>query len=74
MRFGLSMVVWHSTTVFSRYPTTVRYKDMSEIPTRKRAAYRRRYELLDKLALDIQSSCVLYESGFSKDAKENTAL
>jgi uncharacterized protein len=45
---------------FFEIPATVRHKDMSEIPTRKRAAYRRRYEMLDKLALDIQSSCVQY--------------
>jgi len=38
----------------------VRHKDMSEIPTRKRAAYRRRYEMLDKLALDIKCRCAQY--------------
>jgi uncharacterized protein len=42
---------------FFEIPTMVRYKDMSEIPTRKRATYRRRYQMLDKLALDIKSSC-----------------
>jgi uncharacterized protein len=42
---------------FFEIPAVVRYKDMSEIPTRKRAAYRRRYQMLDKLALDIKSSC-----------------
>lgn len=45
---------------FFEIPATVTRKDMSEIPTRKRAVYRRRYEMLDKLALDIQSSCVQY--------------
>jgi uncharacterized protein VirK/YbjX len=45
---------------FFEIPTLVRHKDMSEIPTRKRAAYRRRYEMLDKLASDIKSSCVQY--------------
>jgi uncharacterized protein VirK/YbjX len=45
---------------FFEIPATVRHKDMSEIPTRKRAAYRRRYDMLNKLALDIQSSCVRY--------------
>ena len=43
---------------FFEIPAIVRHKDMSEIPTRKRAVYRRRYEMLDKLALDIKSSCV----------------
>jgi uncharacterized protein VirK/YbjX len=45
---------------FFEIPATVRHKDMSEIPTRKRAAYRRRYDMLNKLALDIRSSCVRY--------------
>ena len=43
---------------FYNIPTIVKYKDMSEIPTRKRAAYRRRYLMLDKLALDIKNSCL----------------
>lgn len=59
---------------FFEIPTTVRYKDMSEIPTRKRAAYRRRYVMLDKLASDIKSSCVFHETGFSKDADGKSAL
>ena len=42
---------------FFEIPATVRHKDMNDIPTRKRAAYRRRYQMLDKLALDIKSSC-----------------
>ncbi len=42
---------------FFEIPALVKYKDMSEIPTRKRATYRRRYQMLDKLALDIKSSC-----------------
>jgi uncharacterized protein VirK/YbjX len=45
---------------FFEIPAIVRHKDMSEIPSRKRAAYRRRYEMLDKLALDIKSSCAQY--------------
>jgi uncharacterized protein VirK/YbjX len=45
---------------FFEIPSSVRHKDMSEIPSRKRAAYRRRYEMLDKLALDIKSSCAQY--------------
>lgn len=47
---------------FFEIPVTVIQKDMSEIPTRKRATYRRRYLMLDKLALDIKSSCARYES------------
>ncbi len=47
---------------FFEIPAIVRNKDMSEIPTRKRAVYRRRYEMLDKLALDIKSSCTRYAS------------
>ena len=45
---------------FFEIPAIVRQKDMSEIPTRKRAVYRRRYEMLDKLALDIKSSCARF--------------
>lgn len=40
---------------FFEIPALYRRKDMSEIPTRKRATYRRRYQMLDKLALDIKS-------------------
>lgn len=43
---------------FYNIPTIVKYKEMSEIPTRKRASYRRRYQMLDKLALDIKNSCL----------------
>lgn len=42
---------------FFEIPAIVSYRDMSEIPTRKRAAYRCRYQMLDKLALDFKSSC-----------------
>jgi hypothetical protein len=45
---------------FYDIPTLVRHKEMSEIPTRKRASYRRRYAMLDKLALDIRSSCAQF--------------
>jgi uncharacterized protein VirK/YbjX len=47
---------------FFEIPATVRYKDVSEIPSRKRATYRRRYQMLDKLALDIRNSCALHAS------------
>lgn len=45
---------------FYEIQTGVRYKDTGEIPTRKRAAYRRRYEMLDKREVDIKSSCAEY--------------
>lgn len=41
---------------FFEIPSTVSYKDLSNIPSRKRAAYRRRYQMLDKLKLDITAS------------------
>ncbi len=43
---------------FFEIPTMARHRDMSDIPTRKRAVYRRRYEMLDKLALLIKTCCV----------------
>lgn len=58
--------VWHEhggvelDNGFFEIPTVVRHKDMSDIPTRKRAVYRRRYEMLDKLASEIKSSCMEY--------------
>ncbi len=45
---------------FFEIPAVVRYKDMNEIPTRKRANYRRRYLMLDRLAAEIRSSCAKY--------------
>lgn len=42
---------------FYEIPASIRYKEMSEIPSRKRATYKRRYQMLDKLALDIKSVC-----------------
>jgi uncharacterized protein len=47
---------------FFEIPAMIRYKDMNEIPSRKRAAYRRRYQMLDKLALDIKSSCAMHSA------------
>ncbi|MCR4303443.1 MAG: VirK/YbjX family protein [Gallionella sp.] len=41
---------------FFEIPAIIRRKSMSNVPTRKRATYRRRYRMLDKLALDIKSS------------------
>lgn len=42
---------------FFELPAAVKYRDLGEVPARKRAAYRRRYEMLDKLAADIKASC-----------------
>jgi len=42
---------------FFEIPVSIRHKEMSEIPTRKRATYRRRYQMLENMALDIKSIC-----------------
>jgi uncharacterized protein VirK/YbjX len=55
---------------FFEIPAIVRYKDMSEIPTRKRSTYRRRYQMLDKLALDIKSSCARHAAQRSEMANK----
>lgn len=46
---------------FYEIPNLVKRKDMSEIPSRKRSAYRRRYEMLDLLAIDIKLACIKYK-------------
>ena len=51
---------------FFEIPVMVRQKDMSEIPTRKRATYRQRYQMRDKLALDIKSSCARHAAQLSE--------
>ena len=45
---------------FFEIPLTLRRKEMDDIPSRKRATYRRRYQMLDKLALDIKSACATH--------------
>lgn len=45
---------------FYNIPITVRRREPGDIPPRKRATYRRRYQMLDKLALDIHRSSTLY--------------
>jgi uncharacterized protein len=55
---------------FFEIPAVVGYKDMSEIPTRKRSAYRRRYQMLDKLAVDINSSCTQHWKGRGATARQ----
>jgi uncharacterized protein len=42
---------------FSELSATIHYKDISEIPTRKRANYKRRYAMLEKLTIDINLMC-----------------
>ena len=42
---------------FFEMPAEIRRKSAGEIPTRKHATYRRRYRMLDKLALDIKVAC-----------------
>lgn len=42
---------------FFEIPATIKRKNMEDIPARKRANYRRRFQMLDQLALDIQSAC-----------------
>lgn len=42
---------------FFEIPTAITYRDLSEVPSKKRAAYRRRYQMLDDLRLRIQEAC-----------------
>lgn len=41
---------------FYAIPATVTYREASEIPARKRANYKRRYAMLDKLAVNIDNA------------------
>jgi uncharacterized protein VirK/YbjX len=47
---------------FYELPAKVKSKDMDDVATRKRATYRRRFQMLDKLALDIKSVIAQYAS------------
>lgn len=47
---------------FFEISAEVRQKDMDEVPTRKRATYRRRYAMLDTLASDIKLRCAQYST------------
>jgi uncharacterized protein VirK/YbjX len=49
---------------FFEIPAVVKHKDMSDIPSRKRAAYRRRFEMLDKLASDIKLCCATHAANY----------
>jgi uncharacterized protein VirK/YbjX len=42
---------------FFEIPVAYHHRDLKEISTHKRAAYRRRYQLLDAVGLDIKSAC-----------------
>jgi uncharacterized protein VirK/YbjX len=43
---------------FFEIPATVKYRDAGEIPTHKRAMYRRRYQMLNRLAMEIEAACI----------------
>ncbi len=59
---------------FYEIPAIVRHKDMSEIPSKKRASYRRRYEMLDQLVQDIKLKCEHYEQIFKSGFQKNGDL
>jgi uncharacterized protein VirK/YbjX len=42
---------------FFEIPVAYHHRDLKEISTHKRAAYRRRYQLLDAVGQDIKSAC-----------------
>lgn len=42
---------------FFELPARIGHRDLSEIPSRKRATYRRRYEMLDGLGSQIRAAC-----------------
>ncbi|MFZ1908149.1 MAG: DUF535 family protein [Burkholderiales bacterium] len=50
---------------FFEIPLGMRYREPDDVPTRKRAAYRRRYAMLDKLALDVAATCSAFDSSHS---------
>ena len=52
---------------FFEIPVRVKYRDAADIPTRKRATYRRRYEMLDRLALEIRAACAPHDTGHAKE-------
>lgn len=53
---------------FYEITTAFKHKEMEDIATRKRAAYRRRYQLLDKLALDIKAICARHASQAARNS------
>ena len=50
------------TNGFYDIPAMVKHKDVEDVATRKRAAYKRRYQMLDKLAMDIKNSVAQHAS------------
>ena len=48
---------------FFEIPAEVRYRELTEIPSKKRAAYRRRYQLLEELGKRITEACVAVPDG-----------
>ena len=47
---------------FFEIPVAVKHRDMADIQSRKRSMYRKRYQMLDKVALDIGAACARHES------------
>jgi uncharacterized protein VirK/YbjX len=45
---------------FFEIPVSARRKEMADIPSKKRATYRRRYQMLDRLKLEIAANCASY--------------
>lgn len=45
---------------FFELQPSVQFKDMADIPTRKRANYKRRYAMLEKMAMDIGAKCAAH--------------
>jgi uncharacterized protein VirK/YbjX len=48
---------------FFELPIPYTHRDIAEIPSRKRAEYRRRYQMLNRLASDVSAICRRYEGG-----------
>jgi uncharacterized protein VirK/YbjX len=46
---------------FFRVPAVVHRRAAADIPSRKRAAYRRRYEMLDRIEFEIRAACDRYQ-------------
>jgi uncharacterized protein len=55
---------------FFEIPTAVRYREMSEIPTRKRSTYRKRYQMLDRVTLDLAGACIRHESKGAESGRD----
>lgn len=53
---------------FYKIPIALRRREPEDFPARKRALYRRRYQMLDKLALDVHRTCTLHAASYSPPA------